>query len=840
MILNIKRRGKSQYNPIYEFPYTLNGSKLLMVFTSVIGHLLNMDFPKEYKSWTGTTPLKLFDTSVPIEIEVEDKKDAIAKTLIEEASKAHGLILWLDCDREGENIGFEVIRMCKKGNSRLSIKSNSSLVNNIRRARFSDLTPQAIYHAISNLVFPNEKESDAVDARREIDLRLGAAFTRFQTVYLQQKFDGLPEEPISYGSCQFPTLGFVVRRFQKNQEFIPENFWKVVVSYSSGSDTVHFTWKRGQLFDRSSAIIFLEICLDTGILIIDKIEKKSTSKWKPLPLNTVELQKLAATHLKFTATQTMTIAEELYNKSFISYPRTETDSFQISDSDLQNLIQIQTSDSQWGNFARELIQNNKYQRPRAGKNNDNAHPPIHPVKYPDENLGTQQKQLYELITRHFLACTSRDAQGFQTTINGSMSSEEFVCNGLMITERNFLDVYPYIKWNNKNIPVFTEGQRITPSSITLQEGQTTAPPLLTETALISLMNKNGIGTDATIAEHIDKIQKRMYAKKVGNVFEPTSLGLSLVEAYTAMKLDLTRPEMRALMESDMNKICHGQLRKDQVIEQTLNMYRGVFVEANSKVTIFDTIMIKYFNRLGEGRSNLIKDKISKCGACGSMMSLRSTTNCKFLKCLTCNLTFNIPRTGDPKPIETNCQYCGFQVLKIMKPNKDKGYNICPNCYNTPPDIEESTGSMPCFQCSNSQCPLSGSKKPKILFPCPSCSNQGMALKQRKDGGFFIGCTSFGKNDSCSNVIWAPRRIQKIEIGPPCQNCGTNGKVVNMIQIQESNSTSTVCLLCDRSLRSDPDWGFTQFGRTQVPSSTFTTNQRQSNKRPFSSTSTPFR
>jgi DNA topoisomerase-3 len=85
------------------------------------------------------------------------------------------------------------------------------------------------------LVPPNERDSLAVDARQEIDLRIGAAFTRFQTRKLREKFTGLPKNPISYGPCQFPTLGFVVQRFLRIQNFIPENFWTIFCSHEKVS-----------------------------------------------------------------------------------------------------------------------------------------------------------------------------------------------------------------------------------------------------------------------------------------------------------------------------------------------------------------------------------------------------------------------------------------------------------------------------------------------------------------------------------------------------------------------------------------------------------------------------
>jgi DNA topoisomerase-3 len=124
-----KRNGKSQFNPIHEFQYNLRGRNCKMLVTSVSGHLLDMDFPKPYnKLWHKCSPIELFD--MEIETTVHERSVDIVKTLQDESKRAHELILWLDCDREGENIAFEVLDVCKKSNSRLDIW----------RAQFSDIS----------------------------------------------------------------------------------------------------------------------------------------------------------------------------------------------------------------------------------------------------------------------------------------------------------------------------------------------------------------------------------------------------------------------------------------------------------------------------------------------------------------------------------------------------------------------------------------------------------------------------------------------------------------------------------------------------------------------------
>jgi DNA topoisomerase III len=108
----------------------------------------------------------------------------IERTLKEEARWCNTLLLWLDCDLEGENIAYEVITVCQQANPRIRVL----------RARFSALIPRDILRAASHPDVPNPRMSDAVDARMEIDLRLGAIFTRFQTLRLQKKFHELKSE----------------------------------------------------------------------------------------------------------------------------------------------------------------------------------------------------------------------------------------------------------------------------------------------------------------------------------------------------------------------------------------------------------------------------------------------------------------------------------------------------------------------------------------------------------------------------------------------------------------------------------------------------------------------
>lgn len=369
-----------------------------------------------------------------------------------------------------------------------------------------------IIQAARNPVRLDEAQANAVSARIELDLRLGAAFTRMQTLALQHMLprQGEKGKIISYGSCQFPTLGFVVDRYLRVRNFVPEPFWYIKLVHEKHDIEVKFTWKRGHLFDRMTVIIIFEGCILSKMAKVVKTQKKPTKKWKPLPLTTVELQKMGSRFLRMTSQDVMKAAEDLYTKGWISYPRTETDQFD-RDMDLRRIIDRQQQDERWGAFATGLM-NGGFQQPRNGRNNDKAHPPIHPVNYVEPHkLGDNERRVYEFVVRRFLACCSEDAVGEATDVDVEYGGELFHAHGLTVIERNYLDVYPYDKWESSQIlPPFTMNETFEPKEATMHDGKTTAPGYLTEPELIALMDANGIGTDATMAEHIVKIKDREY------------------------------------------------------------------------------------------------------------------------------------------------------------------------------------------------------------------------------------------------------------------------------------------------------------------------------------------
>jgi DNA topoisomerase III len=215
----------------------------------------------------------------------------VHENIVKESRVARALFIWTDCDREGEHIGSEIESAARKSNAQIEVK----------RARFSNLERaycpaydtdiSHIIHAAQHPVPLDYRQVAAVNARLELDLRVGAAFTRFQTMTLQNHFAALKEEKniVSYGTlpslrlmiggCQFPTMGFIVDRWRRVENFIPEPFWSIKLSVVREGIEVKFTWKRGHLFDRLCCLCLYEMCLEKGMARVASIVTKPRSKW---------------------------------------------------------------------------------------------------------------------------------------------------------------------------------------------------------------------------------------------------------------------------------------------------------------------------------------------------------------------------------------------------------------------------------------------------------------------------------------------------------------------------------------------------------------------------------
>jgi DNA topoisomerase-3 len=847
--------GQNVPNNVRNEPHT-------MITTSVRGHLASQDFGPAY-GWTRCPPVALFDA--PINTEYSEDMQPLERMLRDLSRRASALILWLDCDREGEAISDEVRTVCIKGNPRLQSQ------NRIYRAKFSTVLPGEIQRALRSLGRINEHFVQAVLARSEHDLRVGAAFTRFQTLRLQKKFDVFTDGVISYGPCQFPTLGFVVERWARIETFVPEDFWTLEMSIRLNEDgsvsnsdqnndnsnnnqqsrPIKLTWKRGRLYDRAMTAALCDACLEAGEAVVTSIAGRPKNKWRPIPLATVELQKRACKYLRIGSEELMQKAEELYQQGFISYPRTETEKFRPEFNHHTLIQSFQAVAGEFGDYANRLLSDNNFQNPRAGQNDDNAHPPITPAKAVDPQTiaDPTQRKIYTLVVKHYLACCSRDAVGRETELTLRIASEEFVAKGLMILERNWLDIYhPWEKWytGQGELPRARVGSRIVPTSLSMNAGQTSPPQLISEVELIALMDRNGIGTDATIAQHITTIIERKYAEKDGNQrFHPTKLGIALVEGYNSMGYQLNKPDLRREMESECNAVAAGRKTRDQILGPVLSKMLDCFKIANAEVHKLDEAVARHFNKLGSDSSQyrVIQANFTRCGSCNGMTVLKERSTGggsnrggtgdsggnKLLQCAPCSKSFLMPRYHQEVRPGVNpnnqhepliCPICQFQVVDCIK-DDGSSYFVCPQCFSDPPEEHGGDSTdFPCTKCTHQTCSLAkGTRGGDVeIFSCPFCASSGnssgkVCLK-RGQHGYRLSCSNGGPN-SCQYTIWLPKAAREIVIDDStgnCNRCSNPNRVVRQLKfIWKPGSVPPhydrelcACVLCDEQLKNDMD------------------------------------
>ncbi|XP_065835336.1 DNA topoisomerase 3-beta-1-like [Oscarella lobularis] len=739
---------------VHEYAGRFNRSEAFFKMTSVCGHVFSLDFQSRYNNWDAVDPIELFDAET-------EKKEAnpklhMVKFLQQEARGVDYLVLWLDCDKEGENICYEVI------DSVGSFMKHTSGSQNVFRAKFSAITDKDIRQAMETLGTPNFNEARSVDARQELDLRIGCAFTRFQTRYFQGKYGDLDSSIISYGPCQTPTLGFCVERHDQIQSFKPESYWLVAVKVSVGSfgsQTVSLEWDRVRLFDREAVQMFVSRVKESKTAKVLSVQQKEKTKARPIALNTVEMLRTASSGLGIGPQHTMMLAERLYVQGYISYPRTETTHYP-ENFDLKGALRQLSGQSSWAPTVKDLLSGNM-QTPKKG-HDAGDHPPITPLRAATETeLGGDAWRLYRYIVDHFIATLSRDCRYVMTTATVDVNGELFSCSGKSVTEPGYTAV---MTWqaipSDERMPDVKKGDTLNVADVKLVERQTSPPDYLTESELITLMEKHGIGTDASIPVHINNICERNYVSIAsGRRLIPTTLGIVLVHGYQKIDPDLVLPTMRSAVEEQLNLICHGKADFDSVLRHTLDIFTRKFRYFVEYVTSLDELFEVSFTKLSETGKPL-----SKCGICRHYMKLVTAKPTR-LHCKTCDKTYRLPQNGAIKLYkELKCPLDEFELVLWTTGTRGKTAPVCPNCYNYPPFPAMSKDST-CSMCTHPTC--KHSMTAHKVGACWECPSGDLVLDPTSGPKWKIAC------NKCNVLIHLCENAFRVsKSSTPCDECSS--------------------------------------------------------------------
>ena len=408
---------------------------------------------------------------------------------------------------------------------------------------------------------------------------------------------------ISFGPCQTPTLGFCVERHDKIQSFKPEPYWVLNVTVQSADFGPHLTleWERGREFDQSKAKSYLSNVKSQKRAKVTSIKTKEHSKQRPIALNTVELMKVCSAGLGMSPHHAMQIAEKLYTQGYLSYPRTETTQYP-SNFDLIGTLKLQSGNPYWGKDVDELLSRG-INRPRLG-HDAGDHPPITPMKTATQSSfsDTDSWKVYDYVTRHFIATLSNDMKYDKTTITFLIGTEKFSKSGNYILDPGYTKVMPWQSLSDdQKLPSnIKEGDEYLIVDAKLVEKQTSPPDYLTESELVSLMEKHGIGTDASIPTHINNISLRNYVKvSSGRRLIPTQLGIVLIHGYQKIHSELVLPTSRAAIEKELNQIALGRADYQTVLKQTIEDFKNKFNFFVQNINLMDELFEVSFSSLAD-------------------------------------------------------------------------------------------------------------------------------------------------------------------------------------------------------------------------------------------------
>ncbi|MCS7126425.1 MAG: DNA topoisomerase [Aigarchaeota archaeon] len=519
------------------------------------GHLLESDLKEGYE-WGKVDPSRIFEVR-DFRLKVRDRKAYLELLKVFRDNSVEELVIATDNDSEGELIGYEVTKIFREFNS----------YGKVKRMRFNAVSVEELWRAWENLEEGlNWRWIWKASYRRDFDLITGAAFTRLLTLSSRRKgFSGL----ISWGSCQIPTLNYIVEREEKIINFKPTTYWVISARFETELGEV-FESRSSKIEDKESAEKMFNKIKDLREGVVEEYVEESEVVKRPKPLRTDEMLRDLHKITGAPASKILSIAERLYAEGFISYPRTDTNQWpknlDFKKIALNALTGITSLD--------HLI--HKTANPLNGNLNDGAHPPIYPVKpYPRDN--TLKWKVWEYVSRRFLANVYwSDGEILKQKTSIKVGEQVLKANGSIIKEIGFYEIYPYFKPDVRSLPRLSNGQKLKVLEIRLLEESTKPPSRLTESELLKFMERDGIGTDATRAEYPKIIIERRYATRISRVIKPTRLGMSLITSLREVDPRLVSPQTRRIVEEYMEKIVRGEKKYEEALDETLKIYFSLY------------------------------------------------------------------------------------------------------------------------------------------------------------------------------------------------------------------------------------------------------------------------
>ena len=608
-------------------------------------------------------------------------KSSVISSLKKDVKDSDMVYLASDPDREGEAIAWHL-------KDTLGIKDNK-----YKRVLFNEITKDKVIEAINNPTVIDDNLVRSQETRRILDRIIGFRLSKL----LQAKIGAK-----SAGRVQSVALKLIVDRERLIEEFVPEEYWKIIAIFEDFEAEL-FKYKKDdiELHSEEEANKVLDaLSEEYKVESIDKKEKKRKSKF---PFITSTLQQEASNKLGFPAKKTMSLAQKLYEgidigsetTGLITYMR--TDSVRLSDDFTKPAMKYIEE-----NYGKKYV--GYVKKAKEKENVQDAHEAIRPTSVLRDPLSVKKYlnddefKLYSLIYKRTLASLMADATVNATTIIFDNNDYKFKTTGQVLLFDGYLKVYgDYESAEDKILPEIGDNEVCKTTNVESSQHFTKPPSRYTEASLIKELEELGIGRPSTYATIIDTIKSRDYVVLEDKKFKPTEMGFETTDKLQEGFDDIINTDYTRDMEENLDKVAEGKAIWNKVLKDFYDIF-----EPRVKAA-FENMEKKAPEETGE-----------TCPECGSPLVIRKGKYGEFVAC------------------------SNYPTCKYIKKDKEEIEVVevcdCPNCNGKIIERKSRKGKV-FYGCNNyPKCKTAYWDKP-IGKKCPEC---GEMLTEKNN---FIKCSS---------------------------------------------------------------------------------------------------
>ncbi len=527
--------------------------------------------------------------------EISKGKEKVIDELKSIAKKSDTILLATDPDREGEAIAWHLSELLK----------TSTKGKEVHRVTYHEITKEAIEEALKHPRPIDQHLRQAQEARRVLDRLVGYDLSGI--IWKKVRYG------LSAGRVQSPALRILMEREREIRSFTPEQYFVISGLFETQKkDTLTLTCAiEPKEAVEAKRIVDLANAHPWHIVDIEHTEVKRAPK---APFTTSTLQQSASTRYGFSPSNTMRIAQKLYEQGHITYMR--TDSTNLAESALKTIAQ--TIKEMYGN---NYLEHRTFKA--KSKNAQEAHEAIRPTHIEKTSLGNteEEKKLYRLIWARTIASQMSDAKMSRTKIIANIATAnqipDFSATGSTIAFDGWLRGDPDAKGEENILPQVAKNETLKLLEIQNEAKQTLPPNRYSEAGLIKELEKRGIGRPSTYAAIIRTLEEREYVTKENKALKPTDTGDVVSTFLEENFANYISDTFTAEMEDELDEIANGT----REYEKTLRDFYTPFTKE-----------LKEKDKLAKATTFGEADSKHRCPKCGSGMLIKLSRGGKFLSC----------------------------------------------------------------------------------------------------------------------------------------------------------------------------------------------------------------